>query len=164
MLDPATRHALDQALDDEYKARATYQVVLDRFGPVRPFVRIVQAEERHAQAEERHAQALIGQYRRHGLQPPDDRWSGQVQAPATLEEACEAGVAGEIDNQALYERLLAEVSDPQVAAIMRRLQEASAQRHLPAFRRCLARGGAGRGGPSGGPGGGPRLRHHGGPR
>jgi hypothetical protein len=41
---------LGDALDDEYKAEATYAAVITRFGPVRPFINIVEAERRHAGA------------------------------------------------------------------------------------------------------------------
>jgi len=33
--------ALTEALQDEYKARATYRKVMDTFGPVKPFIKIV---------------------------------------------------------------------------------------------------------------------------
>ncbi|MGQ9872388.1 hypothetical protein [Leptodesmis sp.] len=33
---------------DEYKARATYRLILGKFGPIRPFVNIVESEKRHA--------------------------------------------------------------------------------------------------------------------
>ena len=35
--------ALNEALQDEYKARATYRAIIQRYGPVRPFVNIVEA-------------------------------------------------------------------------------------------------------------------------
>ena len=41
------------AFDDEYRARATCRAVLDAYGDVRPFVNIVESEERHIQALER---------------------------------------------------------------------------------------------------------------
>ena len=41
------------ALDDERKAEASYAVVIDKFGPVRPFSNIIEAEQRHASALER---------------------------------------------------------------------------------------------------------------
>ena len=41
---------LSEALADEYRSRAMYQAVIDRFGSIRPFSNIVQAEGRHAQA------------------------------------------------------------------------------------------------------------------
>lgn len=131
-VDEKTIEALREALDDEYKARATYQSVIDKFGPVRPFVNIIEAEERHASA-------LLRLFERFGVEPPNDRWSGQVPAPSSLTEACKAGVAAEIENAAMYERLLAQVSDARVREVLTRLQKASQQRHLPAFRRCAER-------------------------
>ncbi|MFZ3179881.1 MAG: DUF2202 domain-containing protein [Methylocystis silviterrae] len=131
-VDEKTIGALREALDDEYKARATYQGVIDRFGPVRPFVNIIEAEERHANA-------LLGLFERFGIEPPKDRRAGQVPAPSSLAEACKAGVEAEIENAAMYERLLAQVSDARVRDVLTRLQQASQQRHLPAFRRCAER-------------------------
>lgn len=131
-----TIEALREALDDEYRARATYQKVIEAFGPVRPFVNIVEAEDRHAQA-------LLALFAQFGVEPPPDKWAGQVDVPASLLEACQAGVEAEIENEAMYERLLRQTEHPDVLAVMRRLQEASQERHLPAFQRCLARiGGA----------------------
>jgi rubrerythrin len=124
--------ALREALDDEYKARATYQSVIDRFGPVRPFVNIIEAEERHANA-------LLRLFERFGIEPPKDRWAGQVPAPTSIAEACKAGVEAEIENAAMYARLLAHVSDARVHDVLTRLQQASQQRRLPAFRRCAER-------------------------
>ncbi|WP_018408690.1 ferritin-like domain-containing protein [Methylocystis rosea] len=131
-VDEKTIGALREALDDEYKAHATYQGVIDRFGPVRPFVNIIEAEERHANA-------LLRLFERFGIEPPKDRWAGQVPAPSSLAEACKAGVEAEIENAAMYERLLAQVSDARVRDVLTRLQQASQQRHLPAFRRCAER-------------------------
>jgi len=131
-VDEKTIGALREALDDEYKARATYQSVIDRFGPVRPFVNIIEAEERHANA-------LLRLFERFGIEPPKDRWAGQVPAPSSLAEACKAGVEAEIENAAMYARLLAQVSDARVRDVLTRLQQASQQRHLPAFRRSAER-------------------------
>jgi len=131
-VDEKTIGALREALDDEYKARATYQGVIDRFGPVRPFVNIIEAEERHANA-------LLRLFERFGIEPPKDRWAGQVPAPSSLADACKAGVEAEIENAAMYARLLAQVSDARVRDVLTRLQQASQQRHLPAFRRCAER-------------------------
>lgn len=142
--------ALCAALDDEYKAIASYEAVLAAFGPIRPFVNIVEAERRHAAA-------LLQQFARHGLTPPADRWQGRVVAPASVAAACAAGVEAEVENAALYDRLLAAVEgDAEVTQVFVALRDASQQRHLPAFRRCLQNGGnAGRGaGRCGGQGGG----------
>jgi hypothetical protein len=130
--------ALAEALDDEYKARATYRKVIAAFGPVQPFVNIVASEERHIAA-------LTMLYGRHGLDLPADEWEGRVEAPASVTAACEAAVRGEEENAAMYERLLAAVDEPDVRAVLVRLRSASRDRHLPAFRRCAERGGAGSG-------------------
>jgi rubrerythrin len=132
LTDDKTIQALHEALDEEYHSRATYRSVIEAFGPVRPFVNIVEAEDRHAEA-------LRAQFKRFGVDPPRDNWLGRVPAPRTLVDACRAGVEGEIENAAMYERLIAQIGDPGVREIMRRLQEASQERHLPAFRRCLER-------------------------
>jgi rubrerythrin len=132
MSDAATLAALSEALDDEYRARATYRKVIERFGPVRPFVHIVHAEERHIAA-------LLRQFERLGAPPPADAWQGRVAAPDSLTQACAAGVEAEIANEALYAGLLDRVSDPRVRAVLQRLQAASREHHLPAFRRCVAR-------------------------
>jgi hypothetical protein len=153
--------ALSAALDDEYRARATYSAVLDAHGPVRPFVNIVESEERHIDA----LRALCDQF---GVSAPPDPWSGRVPAPPSLAAACEAAIEAERENEALYVRLLdAAREHPEVEAVFRRLLAASRDNHLPAFERALARelgdGNGGRTGRGRGPGGGHgRHRHRGG--
>lgn len=130
---------LEAALDDEYRARAGYRQVIADFGAVRPFVNIVDAEERHVEA-------LLGLFDRYGLPVPADRWRDRAPRFASLEEACAAGVAAEIENAGLYEGLLRRCRHPDVRAVYERLREASAAHHLPAFERCVERGrGRGRG-------------------
>jgi rubrerythrin len=127
-----TLQALSEALDDEYRARATYRKVVERFGPVRPFANIVAAENRHIAA-------LLRQFHRLRAPPPADTWEDPVSVPASLAQACAEGVQAEVENEALYKRLLDQVADPEVRRVMQRLQAASRDRHLPAFRRCLQR-------------------------
>ena len=136
--DANTIDALREALEDEYRARATYRKVIETFGPVRPFVNIVDAEDRHARA-------LLALLTRFGIEPPADTWPQHVTAPSTLAEACRAGVEAEIENEAMYERLLKQITDPDALTVMQRLQRASRERHLPAFQRCLERETQGRG-------------------
>lgn len=131
------RLALEEVLDDEYRARATYRAVLARHGPVRPFSAIVEAEDRHVRA-------LLPLFHRHGLPVPEDPWADRVEAPASLRDACAAAVTAELENAAMFDRLRPVVADhPDVTEVFERLREASAERHLPAFRRCLAREGDG---------------------
>ncbi|MEZ4281955.1 MAG: DUF2202 domain-containing protein [Myxococcota bacterium] len=127
----AVRSALIEALEDEHKAIATYRGVIDRFGAVRPFVNLIASEQRHAEALER----LCAHY---DVTPP--RPAPRVAPPASVLEACRAGVEAEIENAALYDRLIAQTAGhPDVQRVFRRLQSASRERHLVAFRRCVER-------------------------
>ncbi|MGI9376830.1 MAG: ferritin-like domain-containing protein [Tsuneonella suprasediminis] len=128
------RAALQTALDDEYRAEATYRAVLDQFGDVRPFSNIIRAEQRHAEM-------VTAQMVRLGMTVPPNRYIGTIAAPKTLLDACQTGVEAEKANIALYDRLLPQVRDPQVKATLQLLQSASRENHLPAFERCVARGG-----------------------
>ncbi len=131
-LGPEEVTALHEALDDEYKAWATYDQVLKDFGPVRPFSNIVRSEARHIAA-------LTGLFERYGVPIPVNPWPGAVARFASLKDACEASVAAEIENEQLYQRLLAAVRRPDVRTMFERLREASQLRHLPAFQRCAGR-------------------------
>lgn len=126
---------LHAALDDEYRARATYAQVLADFGEVRPFANIVAAESRHVDA-------LVRLFERYGVEVPPDPWPGRVEHYASLAEACAAGVAAEVENAGLYDRLLAGTDRADVLEVYGNLRSASQDRHLPAFRRCVERGGA----------------------
>lgn len=130
--------ALREALDDEFKAIATYERVIEDFGAIHPFVNIVEAERRHAQA-------LVGLCARYGIPVPDNTWTGRAPTFDSVEDACRAGVAGEIDNAAMYDRLLAVTDRPDILAVFENLRSASQDNHLPAFERCRQRGGRGQG-------------------
>lgn len=148
-LTDAERRVLHEALDDEYRAWATYDQVISDFGPVQPFVNIRDAEARHGEA-------LAALFERYALPLPANPWPGRVERYASVQAACEAGVAGEVANGQMYERLLAATQRPDIVAVLRRLQEASQQRHLPAFQRCAQRTAAAGTQPA--PAGGPRRQ------
>ncbi len=131
-LSDAEVRALQEALDDEYRAWATYDQVITDLGAVRPFNNIRDAEARHIDA-------LRTLFARYGLPVPENPWPRRVTRYTSLREACEAGVAAEIANSALYDRLLSATQRQDILAVFRRLQEASQQRHLEAFRRCAVR-------------------------
>jgi hypothetical protein len=69
-------------------------------------------------------------------------------ATFTQLEAYETGVAAEIENVAMYDRLISATDQADVIEVFKRLQAASRDHHLPAFQRCVERGGT----PGGGPG------------
>ncbi|RTE65758.1 DUF2202 domain-containing protein [Amphritea opalescens] len=133
------KNALVEAINDEYKARATYRAVIEKFGEIRPFINIVEAEGRHANA-------LLPLFAKYHVAVPEDDWASRVQVPDTVQEACRLAVEDEIENAEMYERLLKSVSDyPDVVAVLKQLQRASVENHLPAFQRCVDRQGGGRG-------------------
>ena len=131
---------LNEALDDEYHAWATYDQVIADFGEAPPFSNIRESEARHIDA-------LCTLFARYGLTVPENPWPGKVAHYTSLQTACEAGVTAEIANGEMYERLLGSSLRPDIVTVLRNLQEASQQRHLAAFQRCAQRsagGGAGR--------------------
>lgn len=132
MSEPLKR-ALIEALEDEYKARATYRSILKKFGAIRPFVNIVESEERHIQA-------LLPLFWKYGIPVPKDDWEQRIEVPSSVREACQAGVQAEIENAAMYQRLLDLTRDyPEVQRVFLNLQRASQSHHLPAFQRGVER-------------------------
>ncbi len=137
-LNDEERDAVLLALDDERQARATYAAVLQRYGPVRPFSNVIEAEKRHIAALE----AVL---RRYGCVVPCDPYiegTKSIEAvAASVADACRNAVAAEIENDRLYrERLIPAVSAfPDIVAVFERLAAASRERHLPAFKRRAGR-------------------------
>lgn len=123
------RNALEQALDHEHRAEATYQAAIAAFGPVPPFVEIVEAERRHADT-------LICLFERYGFDVPPNRWRGTVEKPSDMQAACQAAARTEQAASDLYERLLVSVSAPDVQEVFRQLLDESRCEHRPAFETC----------------------------
>lgn len=130
-LTDAAKSALRSALDDEYKALATYEAVMAKVGSVRPFVMIARAEEQHISS----LKALFDKY---GIEIPSNPYMGKVSVPGTLSASCQAGVDAEIANASLYkDKLLPAVKDyADITGVFTNLMNASQERHLPAFDRC----------------------------
>jgi len=68
--------ALHEALDDEYRAWATYDQVIADFGVVRPFINIREAEARHTQA-------LLAVFTRYELPMPENPGAERPRGMAT---------------------------------------------------------------------------------
>ena len=128
------RNVLTEAINDEYKARATYRQVIRKFGEIRPFINIVEAESRHIDA-------LLPLFDRYGVAVPEDDWLARIETPESIHDACQVGVEAEIQNGEMYDRLL-KLSEgyPDIQYVLLRLQRASIENHLPAFQRCIERG------------------------
>lgn len=126
-------NALIEAINDEYKSRAAYNAVISKFGEIRPFINIVAAEGRHVEA-------LLPLFTKYNIAIPIDAWNSRIEPPDTILEACQLGVKDEIENAEMYDRLLDSTIDyPDVQEVLRRLQRASKDNHLPAFQRCVER-------------------------
>jgi len=127
----SVKDALNEAINDEYKALATYEAVISKFGIVRPFSMIKAAEELHIAS-------LKAIYDKYGITPPVNTLFGTLTAPENLKEACQIGVEAEIANAALYrEELIPEVKDYEdITSVFVNLMNASQEKHLTAFERC----------------------------
>ncbi len=119
------------ALYDEYHAYQVYRKVIDTFGMQLPFSNIIESEQRHIDA-------LIPLLQKYGVALPVDDWYEKIELPETLVECCEVGVAAEIENIKMYDDLLSYAEDADVIDVLYRLQAASYNNHLPAFRACVA--------------------------
>jgi hypothetical protein len=126
---------LNEALMDEYKARDSYQKIIETFGPVRPFINIVKAEQTHIEL-------LLPLYEKYAVPLPVEPDPNRVSVPENLLAACQMGVEAELANVAMYDDLIAATDLPDVVDVLQRLQAASRDHHLPAFQRCVERGGS----------------------
>ena len=132
-LDLSTTYTLEEMLNitllDELKAKATYEAIIDTYGEVKPFTRIVLAEEQHIQA-------LLILFETYGFEVPMYD-SSEIVVPASVTESLQIGVTAEVDNIALYDAFLTQTDLPDdVRTTFVALQNAS-ENHLRAFNRGL---------------------------
>jgi hypothetical protein len=127
-LSTAEANALVRAIQEETNARALYQHVLDQFGNVAPFSAIVQSEAQHLSV-------LTNMAAKYDLPVPTFT-TGNLPQFTTLAEACQAGVAAEQADAALYDTLIPVTTHADLLQVYRNLQSASLNQHLPAFEAC----------------------------
>ena len=127
---PIISQILRIAVYDEFKAYETYTKIIEKFGLVQPFVNIKEAEAVHYAA-------LIKLMEKYGVEVPINNWASKIEIPNTLIECCEMGVAGEIDNISMYNNLLGFAVENDIKDTLYRLQAASFNNHLPAFRNSV---------------------------
>lgn len=118
--------ALYEALDDEYRAWATYDQVIADFGEMIPFTNIRAAKERHIDS-------LHSLFARYGLPVLENNWPGRVKRYSSVEHACKAGVVAEGANAKMYDRLLKATQREDILMVLLHLQEESQHQHLPEF-------------------------------
>ncbi len=124
--------ALVYAIQDEYLAQARYEAVIAKFGSIRPFSNIKAAEQRHISA-------LVNLFQKYNMKVPEDNAKQYVSAPATLKDAFNQGVQGEIDNIAMYDKLKTIPSLPEDAKAVFTQLGAASKNHLRAFQRGAGR-------------------------
>lgn len=117
------------AIEDEYKAQAEYDALIETFGAVKPISNIINAEANHIDALE----VLFASY---GIPVPENNGSDYVVIPDTLAEAYQVGVDAEIKNIAIYEDFLYQDLPQDVEDTFTNLMNAS-ENHLAAFERQL---------------------------
>lgn len=116
-------------INDEYKAQAEYEALIEEFGAVNPFARIVKAEARHIDALE----ILFDVY---DFDIPEDNGDKYAIVPDSLEEAYTIGVEAEIANINLYEDYLKQDLPEDVERVFTNLMKAS-ENHLRAFENAV---------------------------
>ena len=122
---------LTYAIQDEYLARAEYQLIIEEYGSIRPFTNIMPAEQRHIEW----VTELFNEY---GYALPEDTAHMHVVLPEDLKSSFETGVQAEIDNIAMYESFLKQELPADVQDLFERLKQAS-ENHLRAFGNNLNR-------------------------
>jgi rubrerythrin len=75
---------------------------------------------------------LLPLYKEYAIHLPVEPDPNQVAVPETLQNTCELGVESELENIALYDQLITTTDLPDVIDVLRRLQAASRDHHLPA--------------------------------
>lgn len=130
-VNPTVEQMLVFAIQDEYLARAEYELIMSKAGNVRPFSNITKAEEQHIGW-------VTDVMRKYGYQVPADEGAAHAVLPKDLRAAYEAGVQAEVDNIAMYEAFLERELPADVRVLFERLRNAS-ENHLQAFRTNLVR-------------------------
>ncbi|MEF8849580.1 MAG: DUF2202 domain-containing protein [Candidatus Bipolaricaulota bacterium] len=131
---------LNYAIQDEYRAREKYKLIIDEMDGSRPFTNIVEAEETHIEL-------LKPLFETHGIDLPEDDAASYTLLPESIDEALKVGIQAEIANIAMYEKFLSQNLPGDVEAVFQRLKNAS-QNHLRAFQNASSFG-AGAGNRSG---------------
>ncbi|HOI83209.1 MAG TPA: hypothetical protein PKW30_02765, partial [Campylobacterales bacterium] len=85
-----------------------------------------------------HINVLLGLFAKYGIEPVVDDWAQKISIEPTFIQNCEVGIAAEIDNIRMYDNLIPYAEMPDVLDVFYRLQAASFNNHLPAFRACIA--------------------------
>lgn len=120
---------LQAAIVEEYMAYNTYAAIIDEYGQVAPFSRIVNAEQKHASA-------LIRLADYYSVEVPENEGKTFDFTYTTLAEACQVGVEIETLDAADLQKLISETENPNLIKVYTNLMKASLEKHLVAFEAC----------------------------
>lgn len=122
--------ALNEAIQDEYKAMLFYQKTIDKFGQVMPYINIVDAEVKHQES-------LAKLFQKYGLEVPASLWKdAEITTFRSVQASCANCYQAEIDNIALYDKYLSLDLPDDVRKVFENNRAASLNKHLPAFANC----------------------------
>lgn len=128
------QHIISQVLRitvyDEFHAYEAYSAIIEKFGNINPFVNIKESEAVHYSA-------LMPLCEKYSVQIPINNWAEKIEVPNTLLECFELGVAAELNNIKMYDNLIEHTKEVDVKDVLYRLQAASYNNHLPAFRAAV---------------------------
>jgi hypothetical protein len=117
---------LVSAIQDEYLAQATYAAIIEAYGEVKPFSKIILAEQTHIDL-------LLPLFAAYGIEVPVNDAAQYVVLPDSISSALSTGVQAETLNIAMYDTFLSQVDLPaDVQTVFEYLQAAS-ENHLAAF-------------------------------
>lgn len=120
---------LQAAIVEEYMAYNTYAEIIDEYGQVVPFSRIVNAEQKHTNALLR-----LADY--YSVAVPENNGQTFDFSYTTLAEACQVGVEIEKADGADLQQLISETDNPNLIKVYTNLMNASLNKHLVAFEAC----------------------------
>ena len=117
---------LNYAILDEYLAKATYEKIIDTYGDIKPFSRIVLAEQTHIDL-------LLPLFETYGIEVPAVPSSDEIIVPESISSALATGVEAEKANIALYDSFLAQENLPDDVRLVFESLKAASENHLNAF-------------------------------
>jgi len=116
------------AIEDEYLAQATYQAIIEAYGNIKPFSKIILAEQKHIDL-------LLPLFETYGITVPVNTAADYVVLPDSISSALATGIEAETLNIAMYQIFLAQENLPEdVQTVFQLLMNAS-ENHLKAFSR-----------------------------
>ena len=122
--------ALNEAIQDEYKAMLFYQKTIDKFGQLIPYINIVNAEIKHQES-------LANLFQKYGLAVPVSQWKdSEITTFSSIQASCANCYQAELDNIAIYDKYLSLALPSDVRKVFENNRAASLNKHMPAFANC----------------------------